>query len=92
MPVEDRFLAGGIVVPIAGRREQRYIPPMNTMIVILLIFCLVLVLGTLATGLIFMARGGENAPKRSNTFMRYRVVFQGIALLLVLILMTITKD
>ena len=77
------------MVPIAGRRERRYIPPMNTVIVILLILCLVLVLGTLATGLISMARGGENAPRRSNTFMRYRVVFQGIALLLVVILMVV---
>ena len=92
MPVENRILTGAIVVPIAGCREQRYIPPMNTVIVTLLIFSLVLVLGTLATGLISMARGGENAPKRSNTFMRYRVVFQGIALLLVVILMAIAKD
>ena len=92
MPVEDQFLTGEIVVPIAGRRERRYIPPMNTVIVILLILCLVLVLGTLATGLISMARGGENAPRRSNTFMRYRVVFQGLALWLVVILMAIAKD
>ncbi len=92
MPAEDRFLTRAIVVPIAGRRERRYILLMNTTIVILLIVCLVLVLGTLATGLISMARGGANAPKRSNTFMRYRVVFQGIALLLVVILMAIAKD
>ena len=92
MPVEDRFLTETIVVPIAGCQGRRYILPMNTVIVIFLILCLVLVLGTLATGLISMARGGENAPKRSNTFMRYRVVFQGIGLLLVVILMAIAKD
>ena len=80
------------MVPIAGAARRRYIRWMNGYIVALLIVSLVLVFGTLATGLISFARGGEDAPKRSNTFMRYRVLFQGIAVLLVVILMALAKD
>jgi hypothetical protein len=79
-------------VPIAAPARRGYIPSMNGYIVALLIVSLVLVFGTLATGLISFARGGENAPKRSNTFMRYRVLFQGVAVLLVVILMALAKD
>ncbi|MBL6600365.1 MAG: twin transmembrane helix small protein [Alphaproteobacteria bacterium] len=65
---------------------------MNGYIIALLIVAMVLVFGTLATGLISFARGGEDGPRRSNVFMRYRVLFQGIAVLLVVILMALAKD
>ncbi|MEX0503297.1 twin transmembrane helix small protein [Alphaproteobacteria bacterium LSUCC0719] len=38
-------------------------------------------------GVITMARGGEYNVKNSNRIMRYRIVFQAIALALILILM-----
>ena len=62
------------------------------MIIIFLVIALILVLATLAGGLITMARGGELGPKKSNLFMRYRVLFQGIAVLLVVILLSLAKD
>jgi hypothetical protein len=65
---------------------------MNVIIIILLVSALILVLATLAGGLITMARGGELGPKKSNLFMRYRVLFQGIAVLLVVILLSLAKD
>jgi hypothetical protein len=65
---------------------------MNVIIIIFLVIALVLVLATLAGGLITMARGGELGPKKSNLFMRYRVLFQGIAVLLVVILLSLAKD
>ena len=65
---------------------------MNVIVIILLVGALVLVLATLAGGLITMARGGELGPKKSNLFMRYRVLFQGIAVLLVVILLSLAKD
>ena len=43
-------------------------------------------------GLVAMARGGKLGPQRSNMFMRYRILFQGIAILLVIILLAIAKD
>lgn len=65
---------------------------MNAIVIILLVSALILVLATLAGGLITMARGGELGPKKSNLFMRYRVLFQGIAVLLVVILLALAKD
>ena len=65
---------------------------MNVLLIILLVSALILVLATLAGGLITMARGGELGPKKSNLFMRYRVLFQGIAVLLVVILLSLAKD
>ena len=65
---------------------------MNVIIIILLVSALILVLATLAGGLITMARGGELGPKKSNLFMRYRVLFQRIAVLLVVILLSLAKD
>ena len=38
-------------------------------------------------GVITMARGGEYNVKNSNKIMRYRIVFQAVALALILILM-----
>ena len=65
---------------------------MNVIVIILLVSALILVLATLAGGLITMARGGELGPKKSNLFMRYRVLFQGVAVLLVVILLSLAKD
>ena len=65
---------------------------MNVIIIIFLVIALIFVLATLAGGLITMARGGELGPKKSNLFMRYRVLFQGIAVLLVVILLSLAKD
>ncbi len=62
---------------------------MNGLVLVALAIALVLVLGTLASGLVIMARGGPLGPRRSNLFMRYRVLFQAIAVLLVVILMAL---
>ena len=54
-------------------------------------FILTAALGIVAVilfwGVITMARGGEYNVKNSNRIMRYRIVFQAIALALILILM-----
>ena len=65
---------------------------MDVVLIIFLVSALILVLATLAGGLITMARGGELGPKKSNLFMRYRVLFQGIAVLLVVLLLSLAKD
>ncbi len=64
---------------------------MDVLVVIMLVVALLLVIGTLAGGLITMARGGDAGPRRSNLFMRYRVLFQGVAVLLFIILLAIAK-
>ncbi|HEX5326937.1 MAG TPA: twin transmembrane helix small protein [Acetobacteraceae bacterium] len=47
-------------------------------------------LGVLFAGLISLARGGEN-PARSNQLMRWRVILQGAALLLFILMMTLLR-
>ena len=54
---------------------------MNIIFLILTGICMVAVLGTLGTGLVGMARGGEFNARRGNQLMRYRILFQGLALL-----------
>ena len=54
-------------------------------------FILIAALGIVAVilfwGVITVARGGEYNVKNSNRIMRYRIVFQAVALALILILM-----
>ena len=49
------------------------------------------VLGVLFAGLIGLVRGGNN-PQRSNALMRWRVLLQGAALLLFMLLMSLMRS
>ncbi len=53
----------------------------------ILAVALLVVAGILGWGVFSMARGGEYNVKNSNRIMRYRIIFQAIALLLILGLM-----
>ena len=55
----------------------------------LLIFAILATLGILFFGIFTMARGGDFNLKHSNKIMRARVVMQGIALLLFVIIMVL---
>ncbi len=59
---------------------------MNGTVLILLAVTLAAVLIVLLTGLIGMARGGVFNAKHGNTLMRARVVLQGLAIVLFLLL------
>lgn len=54
---------------------------------IILAASLAIVAGILGWGVLTMARGGEYNVKNSNRIMRYRIVFQALALLVILGLM-----
>lgn len=56
---------------------------MSTVLTILLVTAMVGTLVVLGLGVVQMVRG-DTDMKRSNTLMQYRVVFQGLALLLFL--------
>jgi hypothetical protein len=58
---------------------------MTTFLTILLVLAMLGVLGALGLGLATMIRGGN--PQRSNKLMQARVVMQGIALLVLALLM-----
>ena len=49
---------------------------------IVLFLSLLIVFFILAWGLITMARGGEYNKSKSNLIMRYRIVFQAIAIII----------
>jgi len=58
---------------------------MTSFLTILLVLAMLGVLGALGLGLATMIRGGN--PQRSNRLMQARVVMQGIALLVLALLM-----
>ena len=53
---------------------------------IILFAAIAIVAGILGWGVLTMARGGEYNVKNSNRIMRYRIIFQAIALVVILIL------
>ena len=53
---------------------------------IILFAALGIVAGILGWGVLTMARGGEYNINNSNRIMRYRIIFQAIALVVILIL------
>jgi hypothetical protein len=58
---------------------------MRTFLTILLVLALAGVLAILGAGLVTIVRGGN--PQRSNKLMQARVIMQGIALLILALLM-----
>jgi hypothetical protein len=69
----------------------RYIDRVKTFLAILVGLLMLATLGVLFAGLLGLARGGGN-PQRSNRLMRWRVILQGAALLLFMLLMTLLRS
>ena len=53
---------------------------------IILFLALAIVASILGWGVLTMARGGQYNVKYSNRIMRYRIIFQAIALVVILVL------
>ena len=67
---------------------------MTAFLMVLIGIALLAVVGVLFAGLIGLARGGSDAsgnPARSNMLMRWRVVLQGIALVLFALLLALMR-
>jgi hypothetical protein len=64
---------------------------MSSMLTVLLFVAMGITLVVLFTGLISMARGGEFNRKNSNRLMRLRVLFQGVAVLIFILLAFVFK-
>jgi hypothetical protein len=62
---------------------------MELLLKLLVPLAMLATLVVLGFGVVQMIRGGD--PRRSNKLMQYRVVFQGIALLLFALLMMVFK-
>ena len=59
---------------------------------IILAAALLIVAGILGWGVLTMARGGSYNVKNSNRIMRYRIIFQALALVVILVLMWLRRD
>lgn len=55
---------------------------MNGFMMVLVVIAMLITLGVLFAGLFSMARGGEFNRKYGNKLMRWRIIMQGVALLL----------
>ena len=75
--------------PCRGSADK--IAAMNSVIVILLAVTLAAVVIVLLTGVIAMARGNDFNAKYGNRLMRLRVILQGLAIVL-FVLMFVTAD
>jgi len=64
---------------------------MKTFLMVLTVLAMAGTLGVLFAGLIGLVRGGTN-PGRSNALMRWRVVLQGAALLLFMLLLSLWRS
>lgn len=76
-------------IPLGGCRGTVYIGPMSTFFMIAAILAMIAVLATLGAGLVSMTKGGDFNARYGNRLMRWRVILQGVAVVLfVLALLT----
>jgi hypothetical protein len=62
---------------------------MESFLTVLVVLAMLATLVVLGFGVVQLVRGGN--PRRSNKLMQYRVLFQGLALLLFALLMMVFK-
>jgi hypothetical protein len=77
------------LVSLSRGARSAYIAAMEYVLPVLVVLAMLGALGALAFGVIQMARG--NDPRRSNKIMQYRVIFQGLALLLFALFMMLYR-
>lgn len=64
---------------------------MNTFLTVLLVLAMAATLGVMLYGMIGMARS-DSDPMRSNRLMRWRVILQAAALVIVMLLVSLLKS
>lgn len=65
--------------------SRPYLGSMTQILMFLLLAVMVAILGVLGAGMVGVARGGN--PQRSNRLMQWRVILQGVALVIFVLLM-----
>src|SRR5258708_33463575 len=85
-PTQGRNPVGA---PLCVPGKERYMSAMELLLKVLIPLAMLATLVVLGFGVVQMIRGGD--PRRSNKLMQYRVVLQGVALLLFAILMMIFR-
>ena len=64
---------------------------MNAVLIIFMVLAALATLGVLARGIITMARGKDITGAQSNKMMSYRVAFQALAIIFIVILFLINR-
>lgn len=64
---------------------------MQALLITLMVLAALATLGVLARGIIIMARGKDVGGKQSNKMMSYRVAFQALAILFIVILFLVNR-
>jgi Hypoxia induced protein conserved region len=59
---------------------------MSKVVIILIVLMALITAGALARGIYIMASGKDVSGRKSNQMMWYRVLFQGVAILLIFVL------
>jgi hypothetical protein len=65
---------------------------MQAALIILMVFAAVATLAVLARGIIIMARGKDVGGKKSNKMMSYRVAFQALAIVFIVLLFLVNRQ
>lgn len=65
---------------------------MQAMLIVFMILAALATLGVLARGIIIMARGNDIGGQQSNRMMSYRVAFQALAIVFIVILFLINRQ
>ena len=76
---------------LVGNDTKGYTEPMSTTIQILMILAMGLTVAALGAGLTTLLRGGKYQIRWSNKFMRYRIAFQAIAIIIFVILVMFAR-
>ena len=74
-----------------GALCSAHISVMVTFLTVLTGLAMLATLGVLIAGMVGMVRGGGD-PARSNVLMRWRVLLQGVALLLFIVLLSLIRS
>jgi hypothetical protein len=74
--------------PTSSKRNRL----MQAMLIIFMVLAALATLGVLARGIIIMARGKDVTGKQSNKMMSYRVAFQALAIVFIIILFLINRQ
>jgi hypothetical protein len=70
---------------------EAYARRMKTILTILVVIAMLATLGVLFAGMLGLVKGGGD-PMRSNRLMRWRIVLQGVALLLFALLLSLVHN
>jgi cytochrome b subunit of formate dehydrogenase len=87
----DRALARRHVITQRVQSRTGRVSAMQTMLIVLMVLAALATLGVLIRGIVIMASGKDVTGVQSNKMMSYRVAFQALAIIFVIILFALNR-